>query len=81
MMVAMGHGLYVSFCVCAETTKNKVGPKKSDGALELIDRARLATAKLAQVARSNKQQNAGVEEPKREPKLPSLANFAQQLIH
>jgi hypothetical protein len=60
MMVAMGHGLYVSFCVCGETTKSKVGPKKSDGALELIDRTRLATTKLAQVVRSNKQQNAGV---------------------
>jgi hypothetical protein len=23
MMVAMGHGLYVCFCVCGETTKNK----------------------------------------------------------
>jgi hypothetical protein len=29
MIVAMGHGVYVSFCVCGETTKNKVGPKKS----------------------------------------------------
>ncbi len=28
MMVAMGHGLCVSFCVCGGTTKNKVGPKK-----------------------------------------------------
>jgi hypothetical protein len=36
MMVAMGHGLCVSFCVCGETTTNKVGPKKSDGALELL---------------------------------------------
>jgi hypothetical protein len=23
VMVAMGHGLYVCFCVCGETTKNK----------------------------------------------------------
>jgi hypothetical protein len=38
MMVAMGHGLCVSFCVCGETTKNKVGPKKRDGALELLGR-------------------------------------------
>jgi hypothetical protein len=29
MMVAMGHGLCVSFCVCGETTKNKVRQKKS----------------------------------------------------
>jgi hypothetical protein len=59
MMVAMGHGLYVSFCVCGVTTKNKVGPKKVMVPWS-IDRARLATAKLAQVAQSNKQQNAGV---------------------
>ncbi len=26
MMVAMGHGLCVSFCVCGETTKNKAFP-------------------------------------------------------
>jgi hypothetical protein len=25
MMVAMGHGLCVIFCVCGETTKNKTG--------------------------------------------------------
>jgi hypothetical protein len=36
MMVAMGHGLCESFCVYGETTKNKVGPKKSQCALELI---------------------------------------------
>ena len=36
MMVAMGHGLCVSFCVCGETMKNKVRPKKCDGALELL---------------------------------------------
>jgi hypothetical protein len=36
MMVAMSHGLCVSFCVCGETAKNKVGPKKPDGALELL---------------------------------------------
>ncbi len=35
-MVAMNHGLCVSLCVCGETTKNKVGPKKHDGALELL---------------------------------------------
>ncbi len=29
MMVAMGHGLCVSFCVYGETTNIKVGPKKS----------------------------------------------------
>jgi hypothetical protein len=28
MMVAMGHGLCVSFWVSGEMTKNKVGPKK-----------------------------------------------------
>ncbi len=27
MIVAMGHGLCVSFCLCGETTKNKLGPK------------------------------------------------------
>jgi hypothetical protein len=36
MMVAMGHGLCVSLCVCGETTKNKVGPKKSQCVLELV---------------------------------------------
>jgi hypothetical protein len=36
VMVAMVHGLCVSLCVCGETTKNKVGPKKSQCALELI---------------------------------------------
>jgi hypothetical protein len=44
----------------AESRKIKVGPKKSDGTLELIDRKRLAIAKHAQVARSNKQQNSVV---------------------
>jgi hypothetical protein len=34
MMVAMGHGLCVYFCVSRETTKNKVGPKKSQCFLE-----------------------------------------------
>jgi hypothetical protein len=34
MMVAMGHGLCVIFCLCGETTKNKVGPKQGDGVLE-----------------------------------------------
>ncbi len=29
MMVAMGHGLFVTLCVCGETTKNnKIGAKK-----------------------------------------------------
>ncbi len=28
MMVAMGHGLCVSSCLCGETTKNKLVPKK-----------------------------------------------------
>jgi hypothetical protein len=28
MMVVMGHGLCVIFCLCGETTKNMVGPKK-----------------------------------------------------
>jgi hypothetical protein len=35
-MVAMGHDLCVCFCVCGGTTKNKVGPKKSQCILELI---------------------------------------------
>jgi hypothetical protein len=47
MMVAMGHGLCVSFFVCGETTKNMVGPKTSQCVLELIDRVRLAIVKLA----------------------------------
>jgi hypothetical protein len=34
VMVAMGHGLCVSLCVCGETTKNKVGPKKRQCVLE-----------------------------------------------
>jgi hypothetical protein len=34
MMVAMGHGLCVSFWVSGEMTKNKVGPKKVQCALE-----------------------------------------------
>jgi hypothetical protein len=34
MMVVMGHGLCVSYCVCGETTKNKVQPKKSQCVLE-----------------------------------------------
>ncbi len=34
MMVAMGHGLRVCFCVCGETTKNKIGPKKCQCVLE-----------------------------------------------
>ncbi len=42
MMVVMGHGLCVSFCLCEETIKNKLGPKKGDDTLELIDCARLA---------------------------------------
>jgi hypothetical protein len=47
----------------AKSGKIKVGPKKSDGVLELIDCERLAIAKHAQVAQSNKQQNAGVVQP------------------
>ena len=35
-MVAMGHGLCVSFWVRGEMTKNKVGPKKVQCYLELI---------------------------------------------
>jgi hypothetical protein len=34
VMVAIGHGLCVSFCVCGETTKNKGGPKNSQCVLE-----------------------------------------------
>jgi hypothetical protein len=44
MMVATGHGLYVSFCLCGETTKYNFGPKNNDDILELIDHARLAIA-------------------------------------
>ncbi len=47
MMAAMGQGLCVCLCVCGETTKNKVGPPKSQGFLELIDHMRLAIDKLA----------------------------------
>jgi hypothetical protein len=47
VMVAIGHGFCVCFCVCRETTKNKVGPKKIQCFLELIDRVRLAMVKLA----------------------------------
>jgi hypothetical protein len=37
MMVAMGHSLCVSLCVCGKTTKkNMVGPKKSQCILELM---------------------------------------------
>jgi hypothetical protein len=36
MMVAMGHDLCVIFCLCGETIKNEVGPKKGVGFLELI---------------------------------------------
>jgi hypothetical protein len=28
MMVSIGHYLCVSFCLCGETAKNKLGPKK-----------------------------------------------------
>jgi hypothetical protein len=38
MMVVMCHGFCVNLCLCGETTKNKVGPKKSQCALELIAR-------------------------------------------
>jgi hypothetical protein len=34
-------------CVCGETTKNKVGPKKSQCILELIDSVRLVIIDLA----------------------------------
>jgi hypothetical protein len=33
-MVAMGHGLCVSFCVCGETTKKKVGPTTAQLTIE-----------------------------------------------
>jgi hypothetical protein len=36
VMVAMGHGISVSFWVRGEMTKNKVGPKKVPCYLELI---------------------------------------------
>ncbi len=36
MMVAMGHGLCVSFWVNGEMTKNKVGPKKVQCFLEIM---------------------------------------------
>ncbi len=36
-MVAMGHGLCVSFWVSGEMTKNKVGPKKVQCDLEISD--------------------------------------------
>ncbi len=35
IIVAMGHGLCVSFWVSGELTKNKVGPKKVQCSLEL----------------------------------------------
>ncbi len=41
MMVAMGHGLCVSFWVSGEMTKNKDGPKKLQCNLELIYRKTL----------------------------------------
>ncbi len=34
MMVVMGHGLCVSFCVCGESMKIKVGPKQVHCTLE-----------------------------------------------
>ena len=45
MMVVMGHGLCVSFCVCGETTKNKVKPKKCQCFLELLSCEGLAIDK------------------------------------
>jgi hypothetical protein len=36
VMVAMGNGYCVSFGVCGETTKDKVGPKNGECILELI---------------------------------------------
>ncbi len=47
MMVAMGHGLCVSFWVSGEMTKTKVGPKKLQCALELVYRKCLARETLA----------------------------------
>jgi hypothetical protein len=38
----IGHGLYVYLCVCGETTKNKIGPKKGDGIMELIVHLRVS---------------------------------------
>ncbi len=46
MMVAMGHGLCVSFWVSGEMMKNKVGPKKCNGSWS-IDCGRLARGTLA----------------------------------
>jgi hypothetical protein len=37
MMVAMGHGLCVSLCVCGETTKNTVGPKNINAPWSMED--------------------------------------------
>jgi hypothetical protein len=45
MMVAMSHGLCAFFCVCGETTKNKVGPKKGECNLDLIACLGLAIGK------------------------------------
>ncbi len=42
VMVAMGHGLCVSLCVCGEATKNKAGPKKSQHVVELITGPRVS---------------------------------------
>jgi hypothetical protein len=41
-----------------------------------------STPKILYVLKGTKEGNQGTEEkPKREPKLPSLVNFSQQLIH
>ncbi len=60
MMVAMGHGLCVSFWVSGEMTKKQVGPKKVQCFLELIDRGRLARGTLAKKWHGLCEQTAGV---------------------
>jgi hypothetical protein len=42
VMVAMGHVLCVSLCVCGEAMKNKVGPKKCQCVVVLITHPGLA---------------------------------------
>ncbi len=44
MMVLVGHGLCVFFCLCGETTKNIVGPKKEHSFLELLGRLPVSDA-------------------------------------
>ena len=43
VMVARGHGLYVSFCVCGETTKNRLDLKKVNASWSLEHGLGLAT--------------------------------------